>query len=167
MHYTLPTGFRVRRPTMDDLTPVSAMLQVSEMADRGRVTTSESDLRIRWGTPGYDLSKDAWLVIAPDGQMAAMIGVGHRDAERMYASPRVHPDYANLGLQDVLIEFGVEGARELVYEAQDEARVTLNIFCAEKNAEFRRALGRQGALLFPFCTRLVDTCIVEGGKKFC
>lgn len=129
---------------MDDLKPVAAMLQVSEMADRGRVTTSESELRTRWETPGYDLSKDAWLIIAPDDQMAAMIGVGHRDAERMYASPRVHPDYANLGLQDVLIEFGVERARELVAEAQDGARVTLNIVCAEKNAEFRRALGQAG-----------------------
>src|SRR5260370_39318068 len=141
MHYTLPTGFRVRRPTMDDLTPVSAMLQVSEMADRGRVTTSESDLRIRWGTPGYDLSKDAWLVIAPDGQMAAMIGVGHRDAERMYASPRVHPDYANLGLQDVLIEFGVERARELVSEAQDGPRVARNLCWADKTAAADGARG--------------------------
>ena len=127
---------------MDDLKPVAAMLQVSEMADRGRTTTTEHELRVRWETPGYDIARDAWLIVAPAGRIAAMIGVGHRDAERMHASPRVHPDYASLGLHDVLIELGVERARELVAEAQAGARVTFNIYCAEKNAEFHQALER-------------------------
>lgn len=126
---------------MDDLTAAAAMLQVSEMADHGRATTTEHDLRVRWEkTPGYDISRDVWLIVAPDGQIAAMIGVGHRDAERMYASPRVHPDYAAPGLHDVLIELGVERARELIAEAQEGKRVTFNVFCAEKNAEFHQAL---------------------------
>jgi mycothiol synthase len=128
---------------MDDLTAAATMLLVSEMAEHGRAMTTEHDLRVRWEkTPGYDISRDVWLIVAPDGQLAAMIGVGHRDAERMYASPRVHPDYADLGLYDVLIELGVERARELTVEAQEGARVTFNVFCAEKNAEFHQALER-------------------------
>lgn len=129
---------------MDDLTAMAAMLQASEMADHGRVTTTEHDLRVRWEMPGYDLARDAWLIVAPDGQLAAMISMAHRHAERMSASPRVHPNYTALSLYDALIELGVERARELVVEAQDGARVTLHVFCAEKNVEFHRALERAG-----------------------
>lgn len=144
MQYALPEGFRVRRPTMDDLKPVVEMAQASDLAEYGRIRTSETDLRNRWETPGHDLAQDTWLVIAPDGRVAAMTGVGHREAARMYSGPRIHPDYAGLGFYDYLLELTIERARDLVSEAPAEARVTLNVFCYEKNAEARQALEQAG-----------------------
>ena len=125
---------------MNDLQTVVALMQTCELAYRGHIFTSENELRTRWELPGYDLAKDAWLVISPDDRAVAMLSIGHRDAERMRSNPCVHPDYADLGLYECLLEAGIERARELIVEAQADARVTLNVFCAEKNIHLRQAL---------------------------
>ncbi len=135
----------MRRPTLDDLKPVVALLQANELSELGHVQTTEDHLRQNWlPMPGYDIARDAWLVIAPGGQVAAMIGVGHNHASRMYAQPRVHPDYAGLELDAYLLERAIERACEIMVEAQADARVTLNVFCVAKNVEARQAFTQAG-----------------------
>jgi mycothiol synthase len=144
MQNRLPVGYSVRRPTMDDLKPVTEMLQISELADIGRVITSEYELRTRWETPGYDISRDAWLTIAPEGQIVAMISVRHFNNSRMYGSARVHPDHVGLGLYAHLLDLAAERARELAQEVPEGTRVTFNVFCPEKVVEPRPVLEQAG-----------------------
>lgn len=68
MDSSLPVGFQARRPTLDDLKPVTALFQANERYELGYVLTTEANLHQR---PGYDISQDAWLVLAPGGEIAA------------------------------------------------------------------------------------------------
>ena len=129
---------------MDDLKPVVELLQTSELAETGRVRSSESILRGSWESPGHDLTRDGWLVSAPDGRIVATTGLGHQDASRMFTRPRVHPDYASLEFYAYLLELTLERAKELVPEAEAEARVTLNTFCLEKSNVYRQAIEQAG-----------------------
>ncbi len=144
MVYTLPAGFHLRRPTMNDLKSVVELSQASELAEMERVRTSEVELRNSWELADHDITKDNWLVIAPDGRIVAYTNVGHWNAARMRTQLRVHPEYASAELYAPLLELVVERARELVPQAQANVRVTLNAFCPEKNDVYRRVLEQAG-----------------------
>ena len=64
----LPTGFTLRRPTMDDMAAVKHLLNLCEVAEYGRAETTEDDMRLWWQRPNFDLATSAWIVFAPDGQ---------------------------------------------------------------------------------------------------
>jgi len=136
----LPANFSVRRPTFADLPAVVELVRVGELAESGHARFTESELRNRWEVAGFDLASDGWLVIAPDGRVAASVTIGHRPPERMYAGPRVHPDFAGLGLYAYLLELVAERAREFLPETQEGTRVTLNANYSDKNDEARQAL---------------------------
>jgi len=145
MQYTLPPGFSLRRPTIEDLKQTVEMIRASEKAENGRVRTTENDLRVRWSEdPNYDISVDGWLLIAPDGCIAGTIGVGHREVTRMHCGPKVHPDYAGLGLYAYLLELGLERACECVPHAPPDTRVTLNVYTSDKAVEAYQALKSAG-----------------------
>lgn len=140
MHNMLPTGFYARRPTPDDLKPTAEMVRASELAETGSEQTSDAELYTRWTLPGHELARDAWLVIAPGERIAGFLIVGHVEIMLMNARLRVHPDYAGLGLYTYLLELAIERGRELLPEAQKEARVALSCFCGESNDELSHVL---------------------------
>jgi GNAT superfamily N-acetyltransferase len=140
MQHILPPGFSVRRPTFEDLPEVVQLVRASELDLDGFARASEADMRSRWEMPGFDLALDGWLVIAPDGRLAANAQIGHREAERLYGGARVHPDYIDQGLYAYLLEHLLERARELITEARPDIRVTLNVFTTETYAEADEAL---------------------------
>lgn len=129
---------------MDDLKSVVEVSQASELAEMGRIRSSEAGLRSAWEVTGHDLTKDNWLVTEPAGRIVAYTSVGHRDVSRMYTHLRVHPDYVSLELYAPLLGLVVERAWELVAEAREDARVTLNTFCPEKSTVYRQAVEQAG-----------------------
>jgi mycothiol synthase len=145
MPYTLPTGFTLRRPTMNDIDIVVEMAHAAELADSGRIRTTAADLRSFWSLPSYNLAEDSWLVISPEGRLAAFTGVSHEEpASNMGAGAQVHPDYAHLGLYDYLIELALERADALIPTAPPGSRVTLSIWSSEKNASEHQSLEQAG-----------------------
>lgn len=145
MSYSLPEKFTVRRPVKEDVSALLAMLQACDLAERGTIRTTETELHDMWELPDHDLTQDAWLVIAPGERIAAFTFVVHfAPVCRIFADLRVHPDYAGLGLYDYLLERSLERARELVSEAQEGVRVSLDAGFVEKNAEMRQAAERAG-----------------------
>ncbi|MGH2508333.1 MAG: GNAT family N-acetyltransferase [Ktedonobacteraceae bacterium] len=144
MQHLLPEGCGVRRPTMDDVPAVVAMLRAKEMAERGRVQITETDLRRRWEAPTCDLNQDFWLFIAPDGNIAALCSMGRWQPTRLAAGLSVHPAYASLALYPSAIELALRRAHELVPNVQADARVTLNFTCSEKDIVAHQALEQAG-----------------------
>ncbi|MBV9709953.1 MAG: GNAT family N-acetyltransferase [Ktedonobacteraceae bacterium] len=121
----LPTGFTLRRPTMDDLAAVKQLVNLCEVAEYGKAETTEDDMRLWWQRPNFDLATDAWLVFAPDGQVVADANVGHQQHVRIYAEVDVHPAYQHRGIGTHLLRLAEERAREHVPSAPDGARVVL------------------------------------------
>lgn len=144
MQHALPAGFSVRRPTMDDVPTVCALLQAREIAERGRARITEEALRNRWEVPEHDLSKDNWLVTAPGGRVIATVGIGHWEPTHLFSNLNIHPDYAEPELYPYAIELVLERAYELVAVARVDARVTLNFDCSAKDIAGQQALKHAG-----------------------
>ncbi|HET8846928.1 MAG TPA: GNAT family N-acetyltransferase [Ktedonobacteraceae bacterium] len=144
MQHILPAGFRVRRPVLDDLKSIVEMLQEIEKAEVGRIRTTESDLRTFWLMPGHSLELDHWLIIAPNGEMAAVVRLGHREPAHLSTGPMIRPAYTGLGLYEYLLELATERAHAFIPEAPADARVSLGAYTFEKNVEAHRALENAG-----------------------
>jgi ribosomal protein S18 acetylase RimI-like enzyme len=145
MHYTLPEHFSIRRPSLDDVKALFALLNICELAEFGNIRTSETELRNLWELPGHDLTQDAWLVIAPGEQIVAFAFVVHlAPVSRLFDDINVHPAYADQGLYDYLLELTLERARQLVSTAEAHVRVSVGVTCAEKNAVLHAAAERAG-----------------------
>lgn len=144
MQSLLPAGWSVRRPIMDDIPAVVAMLRAKDMAERGRARITEEDLRHSWQMPHRDLNKDAWLFFTSDGSLAANCNVGNWEPTRLSAGLNMHPAFASQELYAYALERVLERARELISEAPSEARVTLNFGCTEKDVLAHRMLEHAG-----------------------
>lgn len=144
MTNTLPQGFRVRPPTMDDIQAVTELFVACDIADYGEPDTTEEQVRTRWQMPSHNLAADSWLVIAPDGQIVGYSGVAHDIPERMRTSPRVYPHYRDLGIRAYLLSLAEARAHQLVSEARPGARVTLTNWFADVDEGAKRLLERAG-----------------------
>lgn len=96
---TLPKGFTLRHPTWDDIEAIAAVMNACDIAEYGSADTAIAEVRDYSRAPGFDLSHDAWLMHAPNGQV-----VGYEDArytpgnQHVYLDGYVHPQYIGQGI---------------------------------------------------------------------
>ena len=102
----LPSGYALRRPTLDDLDAVLALLHAAEVEDRGQPNTSRGDLLADWkGLPNFELGQDAWLVTGEDERPVAYAWECNELAhELLVADHTVLPGHRDLGLEDYLMD---------------------------------------------------------------
>jgi mycothiol synthase len=144
--YSLPQGFFMRRPTLEDVDQVVELSRICDIASFGISDTSEERTLMFWQAPGQDLAQDFWLVFAADGRLVGYNGLGHVEPTRMGTGPRVHPDYAGQGIEAYLLAQAEERARQFISQAPQDARVTLNLHCDAPNQLARQAIELAGAV---------------------
>lgn len=96
-----PQGFTVRAPTPDDAQAVTDLLAVCDTADYGEPDMSIQDVLADWRRDGFVLARDAWLVYAQDGTLAAygfVWDIG--DVARVEPTTCVHPNFRERGLEN-------------------------------------------------------------------
>src|SRR5690242_17779584 len=105
MKTELPHGFVRRGATVDDAQIICDLVIACDIADYGEPDFSVQDLHARWRRSGFELERDAWLVFAPDGTVAAY-AQAHDSGNHVYVDTLtcVHPGYREHGLEDYLIE---------------------------------------------------------------
>ncbi|HZO75135.1 MAG TPA: GNAT family N-acetyltransferase [Ktedonobacteraceae bacterium] len=140
----LPRGLTMRHPTMADLEAVTDVIRSCEVALDGTAETTLDDIRTGWQMPGFDLTKDAWLVFSDEGKVVGLAGVEHREHARLYTGGEVHPDYRNRGIGTYLLHLGEERARQHIPLAPSGARVTLNCGANSKDEAKIRLLEEHG-----------------------
>jgi GNAT superfamily N-acetyltransferase len=141
---TLPPGFTLRRPTLDDVPIVAELIKIRDETYFGFRRATEENLRHGWSMPGEDLEHDAWLIFAPEGQLVGLINIGKFSMPMLYATAVVHPDYAHLGLDAYLLELAEARARELIEQAPAGARVALNTFNTDNNQTYLQTIEQAG-----------------------
>lgn len=101
MKNELLPGFTWRAPTPDDAQAVTDFLAVCDTFDYGEPDFSLEDVRADWRRDGFVLERDAWLIFANDGTLAAYGFVWDTD-ERARVEPTtcVHPNFREQGLED-------------------------------------------------------------------
>jgi mycothiol synthase len=118
-----PDGFAVRGATLEDADAVAELILAAEPTEM----ISGAEVRDWWH--GQELERDARLVIAPDGRLAAAGDVSKR-ADAASVEGYVHPDFRGLGLGGYLVEWGERRALEL-----DFARVRNAILSTDAPAK--------------------------------
>src|SRR6476661_501224 len=91
-------NYVLRRPTLDDLHAVVAMVNACSIAEGGRPDETPNNLLADWNTPGFDLATNAWAAIAPDGAIIGyeQVEVGGDGSYEL--DGYVHPDFAGQGI---------------------------------------------------------------------
>lgn len=127
MHMQLsdPT-LTVRAPTRDDAPAVSELINAADMADYGVIDLTVADLLDDW--EDVDLDHNAWLVAEPNGRVAGYGEIQARAAVHLRIFLTVHPDRRREGIGEALLNRIEERAAELVPEAPEGVRVTLEGF---------------------------------------
>ncbi len=100
-----PPGFTVRPPRLDEAEAVAALICACDVADTGHEDWQVEETRADWARLGFDLGRDARVVVAPDDRIAAYCDVWVRPkAVQIATNSCVHPDFRGLNLQPSLIE---------------------------------------------------------------
>lgn len=144
MTQTLPQGFQMRCPTMDDLKAVHNVIGSSDFAYHGSTDITLEELRTDWLAPTFNLQQDAWLITGPSGQVVGYTSVGQREHARIYSEVLVLPEYAHLGLQDHLLAQVEQWGQGQVPQARADARVAISCFVAQNDEQGVLILQRHG-----------------------
>lgn len=144
MKYTLPGGFQVRRPTMDDMNAVMQLFEVAETAEHGGPEINLEDMRTYWSGEDINLETDAWLILNEDRQFVAYADADQRKHAKIYSLMRVHPDYLGQGIEQYLLSLIEEWGQQQILLANRELRVTLNAQAGASYEPMKRLFEQAG-----------------------
>lgn len=140
---TLPPGYTLRSPTLDDLEAVTDLINTCSIAEYGVPDLTSSDLRSDWQQPGFDLATDAWAVITPQGQVIAYADVV-KEHGRFFAFVRTHPAHCGQGIATALLGLAESRAGERANELPPEGRHSIRAFTTGANLRGQRLLEQSG-----------------------
>jgi mycothiol synthase len=139
---TLPAGYTLRRPTMDDVHALFEVECACQMAEYGELDMVEEDTRS--DLLNQHLDEDMWVVTGEDGAIVAFAGVHPSEYGRLFAQVRVAPKHRRKGIGAALAALVTARAEELTGAVPAGRRVTLNGSIHSKNDEARRFIEREG-----------------------
>ncbi|MEH0818925.1 MULTISPECIES: GNAT family N-acetyltransferase [unclassified Micromonospora] len=89
---TLPAGWTARRPTLDDVPAILAVVHAADTFAVGYPDFDADDVRAALTAPFFDPARDSWLVTDPDGTVVAWTAVDNptgvgRDFVEVYVDP--------------------------------------------------------------------------------
>jgi mycothiol synthase len=129
----LPDGFTMHHPTLDDVPAVTELMIAYDLAMYGAPNSSEESLRDFWQNPDINLQTDAWLVIAPGGQIVGEASLWDEGKVHLHTFFYIHPDYEGKGVREYLLQEVEARGRERITDAPPEARVSLFSTVSTKN----------------------------------
>ena len=149
----LAPGYHVRHPQIGDAEAVHALIVASDIEDFGEsqgwsIDDTESELK------QLDLEHDAWVAIAPDGEIAGYGYAQDRQHVRIDVEIYVHPAHCGRGIGTTLVRLTEARAREHVELAPPEARVIVNNGINALNPDARSLLEREGYAPVRFAFRM-------------
>jgi mycothiol synthase len=139
----VPEQSVIRPVTRGDLPEIVDLLNAVDAAEIGRPDTSAEDVETDWNEEGFDLARDAWVAVEPDGEPTgyAYAGDQFRTGE-LEGDVYVHPEKGEPGLARRLLD-AVE--RRAAERAAERAYVAprLSVFSFAGN-EAKRLLLEEG-----------------------
>ena len=102
---TWPQDSIIRPPRPDEAEDVTALICACDVADTGEPDWTVDETRADWARLGFDLARDARVVVAADGRLIAYAEAFVRpNAVEIATNSCIHPDFRPLGLNTALIE---------------------------------------------------------------
>ncbi|MHB8626189.1 MAG: GNAT family N-acetyltransferase [Aggregatilineales bacterium] len=120
----LAPDFVTRSPTRDDAQAIVDLIVAHDIAAVGEPDFEMSMLMRDWNAPGFDLTKDAQIVVTPEGLIAGYESIlGVLGDGRIQIDGYVHPGYQGQGIGTYLLRWAETRARERIPELPDNVRV--------------------------------------------
>ncbi len=99
-----PPGFTIRAPRPDEEQAITDLIVARNLADHGEPEWDIEDLRSDWKRLGFELERDARVVVAPDGRLVAYADVHARPNKvQVGESSLIHPDYLGMQLEQPFV----------------------------------------------------------------
>lgn len=110
---TLPEGYVVRAPRLDEADAIVALLATCDIADIGEQDYAKEELLDDWEREHFDLASDARVVLNAQGEMIGYIDVCYFRGG-MFINPNGNtlPAYRSLGVEQYLYLWAEHRARE-------------------------------------------------------
>lgn len=144
MSITLPGGFTTRPPALDDLEAINELITTCASADDGTDAFTVPHRPSDWELPGFQREKDAWVVGAPDGQMAGYASIWPWVPGRFGSQGYVHPDFAGRDIGAALLRLIEERTGKLAQGVSEGLPVTLMQEISARNEAARHLLAKHG-----------------------
>jgi GNAT superfamily N-acetyltransferase len=141
----LAPDFTTRAPSRDDAQTILDLTTAYDIAAVGTPGFDMTMLMRDWNTPGFDLAKDAQLVVAPDGLVAgyecvlAVLPDG-----RIQIDGYIHPSYMGQGIGSHLLRWAETRARERISELPNDLRVRTQTGIYGNAAPMHELLANEG-----------------------
>lgn len=108
-----PAELAIRAPRADEDQLVSDLICACDTADTGEPDWTVEETRGDWMRMGFDLNRDARVVIAPDGRLVAYTDVFRRpNAVEIAANTCLNPEFRSPELNDALMSLAESLAAE-------------------------------------------------------
>ena len=121
---TLPEEYTIRHARDQDAQQVVTLMDACDTSfGAPRAAFPVVELQAAWAD--LDLERDTWLILAPDGALAAFGEFNDNGAGKLQADGYVHPDHRGRGLGTALVRLMEARARERVDAAPEGAQVAL------------------------------------------
>jgi ribosomal protein S18 acetylase RimI-like enzyme len=114
----------VRSPTPEDIPAILALLRDFDLAETGQADPLTPE-RILTEWDDLDVATDAWLMLAPDGQLAGYATIMDEGAGRLLADGYVHPSRQGQGVGSTILDLTEQRAAALIETQPADARVML------------------------------------------
>lgn len=149
--------YTIRPATMDDVAAVTELENICCIEESGRPEMKESDMRLEWQTPGFDLATDTRLMHDPAGKLVGFIGVydTSKPHVNIFLGGRVHPEYRGQGIGTAMLQWAEERARQSIAKAPEGAQVTVSQGCLSTASATADLLKLQGFALTRHFWRMV------------
>jgi len=140
----LPDGFSVRAARMEDVAAVNLLVRATDVAIHGAPDCTEEDIREEWSLPGFDVTRDCWLVEAPGGAVAVYARIWEQNpGTRLGGEWTIHPDHSALRLGHAALSLIEARGEERAVETPPPGRLELGVMCSI--ADKAKLLVLQGA----------------------
>jgi mycothiol synthase len=97
-------GYSYRRPTVDDLDAVAAIMLADDLDAGSEPTLDKGFLREEWSKPGFDLAADAWVAVNHAGGVVAYGQVAREEEVVADSWGVVHPAHRGRGVGSGLLD---------------------------------------------------------------
>jgi mycothiol synthase len=141
----LPDGFIVRAPVADDIQSIVEVMNAHDVLMGGQPNSTEDEIKEEWEDSNFDLTHDAWVVVAPDGKLVGYeVAADFNRNGRIHLDGYVHPDYMNLGIGTFLIHRAEKRALEHIQKYEDGVRLYATAGCFNRDENAHGAFGSLG-----------------------
>ncbi len=142
-------GFTTRPPTLEDAAAVAKFVSHCWRIVTNRPELidawSEHELRTDWSEPGFDLSQQACVVVAADGEIVA---VADHNASAPFVKfntwTHVHPDFWGRGIGTWLTEWHINQSNRFFAQAPSDARLVITASIPATHTSARPILFEHG-----------------------